>query len=66
MGVQKTSDIIRIKIKIPNFSQKPPVSSKAKNEELKDIIDFCTFKTKIEPKFGSSVYQRPGTKSKSR
>ena len=48
MGISKTSDHIRIKIKIPNPSQEPPVSSKAPNEELKDVDVLCTFKIKIE------------------
>ena len=38
MGVPKTSDHIQSKIKMPNLSQKLPVSSKAKNEELKDFF----------------------------
>merc|ERR1711954_297898 len=105
---------------MPNPSQEPPASSKAPNEDLKDIDVLCTFKIKIEsqnldhgyikdqqpylnqyqdakpqsvtssilqspkcglkghgyslhlqnedrePKFGSWVYQRPVTISKSR
>ena len=37
IGVAKTSDNIQIKNKMPNPSQEPPVSSKALNEDLKDI-----------------------------
>ena len=37
MGVSKTSDHIQIKIKIQNPSQEPAVSSKALNEDLKDM-----------------------------
>ena len=37
MGVPKTSDHIQIKIKIQNPSQEPPASSKALNEDLKDM-----------------------------
>ena len=48
MGVQKTSDYIQIKTKMPNPSQEPPASSKAPNEDLKDMDVLCTFKTKIE------------------
>ena len=51
---------------MPNSSQEPWASSKAPNQDLNDMEVLCTFKTKIEPKFGSSVYQRPGTISKSR
>ena len=48
MAVSKTSDHIQIKIKMPNPSQEPPVSSKAPNEDLKDMDILCTFKIKIE------------------
>ena len=48
MGVSKTSDQIQIKIKIPNPSQEPPASSKAPNQDLKDMDVLCTFKMKIE------------------
>ena len=48
MGVSKTSDHIKIKIKMPNPSQEPPTSSKAPNEDLKDMDVLCTFKIKIE------------------
>ena len=47
-GYMKTSYHIQINIKIPNPSQEPPVSSKALNEDLKDIDALCTFKIKIE------------------
>ena len=50
MGVSKTSDHIQIKIKMPNPSQEPPVSSKVPYEDLKDMYVFCTFKIKIESK----------------
>ena len=61
MGVSKTSDHIKIKIKMPNPSQEPPASSKAPNEDLKDINILCTFKIKREPKFGTLAYQKPVT-----
>merc|ERR1711954_425528 len=48
ISVSKTSDYIQIKIKMPNLSRQPPVSSKAPNEDLKDMDVFCTFKIKIE------------------
>ena len=48
MCISKTSDYIHITIKIPNPSQEPQASSKAQNEDLKDMHVLCTFKTKIE------------------
>ena len=48
MGISKTSDHIQIKIKMPNPRQEPPASSKAQNEDLKDMDVLCTFKIKIE------------------
>jgi len=50
MNVSETSDHIQIKIKMPNPSQKSPASSKASNEDLKDMDVLCTFKIKIESK----------------
>ena len=37
MGLPKTDDHIQIQIKIQNCSQAPPVSSKAQNQDLKDM-----------------------------
>ena len=48
MGESKTSDHIQIKIKMPNPSQEPPVSSKVPNEVLKDMDVLCTLKIMIE------------------
>ena len=48
MGVSNTSDHIKIKIKMPNPSQEPPMSSKAPNEDLKEMDVLCIFKIKIE------------------
>ena len=48
MDLSKTSDHINIKIKMPNPSQEPPASSKAPNEDLKDMDVLCTFKIKLE------------------
>merc|ERR1711954_23509 len=48
MGVPKTSDQIQINIRMPNPSQEPPASSKAPNQDLKDMDGLCTFKIKIE------------------
>ena len=47
MDVSNTSDNIQIKIKMPNPNQEPPLPSKAPNEDLKDMVVFCTFKIKI-------------------
>ena len=47
MDLSNTRDHIQIKIKMPNPSQEPPASSKAQNEDLKDM-DFFAFKIKIE------------------
>ena len=44
MGVSKTSDHIKIHIKIPQ------ASSKAQNQDLKDMDGLCTFKIKLEAK----------------
>ena len=44
----KTRDHIQIKIKIQYPSQEPPASSKAPNEDLKDMDVLCTFKIKTE------------------
>ena len=46
MGISKTSDYIQIKIKMPNPSQEPPVSSKAPNEDLKDMMFFAPSKSR--------------------
>ena len=48
MGVSKTSDQIQIKSKMQNPSQEPSASSKAQNQDLKDMDVLCTFKIKIE------------------
>ena len=48
MGVSKTRDHIKFKMKMPNPSQEPPASSKAPNEELKDKDVLCTFKINVE------------------
>merc|ERR1711954_481896 len=50
MGVSKTSEYIKIKIKMPNPSQEPPVSSKAPYQDLRDMGVLCTFIIKIESK----------------
>ena len=47
-GVSKTGDHIQIKIKMPNPGQEPPASSKAPNEDLKDMVVLCTLNIKIE------------------
>ena len=48
IGVWKTSDYIQIQMKMPNLSQEIPVSSKAQNEDLKDLDVLCISKIKIE------------------
>jgi len=48
MGISKVSDHIQMKIKVPSPSQEPQASSKAPNEDLKDMDVLCTFKIKIE------------------
>ena len=48
MCLLKTNDHIQIKKKMPNPSQEPPASSKAPNEDLKDMDVLCTFKITIE------------------
>ena len=44
MGLSKTNEHIIIKIEMSNFCQEPPVSSKAPNEDLKDMDGLCNFK----------------------
>ena len=48
ISVSKASNHIQIKIKMPNPSQEPPVSSKAPNEDLKDMGVVHALKIKIE------------------
>ena len=48
MRVSETIDHVQFKIKMPNPSQEPPASSKAPDEDLKDMNVLCTFKIKIE------------------
>ena len=43
MDIPKTNNNAQIKIKKPNPSQEPPASSKAPNEDIKDIDVLCTF-----------------------
>ena len=50
MHISKTNIQIQIKIKMPNASQEHLVSSKAPNEDLKDINVLCTSKIKKESK----------------
>ena len=47
MGISKTGDPFQIKIKVPNPSQIPTASSKALNEDLKDMDVLCTLKIKL-------------------
>ena len=48
MSISKTSDHIQMIIKLQNCSQEPPASSKAPNEDLKDMDVLRIFKIKIE------------------
>ena len=48
MGISKTSDYIQIKIKMPNPGHEPPASSRAQNQDLKDMEVLCTFKIIIK------------------
>ena len=50
MGVPNTSDHIQINISMQTPIQKPPVSSKAPNQNLKGMDFLCTLKIKIESK----------------
>ena len=43
-----TGDHIQIKIKMPNPSQEPSASSKAPNQDLKDMDVLFTFKIKMD------------------
>ena len=42
----KVHDHIQIKIKMSNPSQEPPASSKAQNQDLKDMDVLCIFKSR--------------------
>ena len=48
MGALKINDQIQIKIKMLNSSQEPLASTKAPNQDLKDIVVLCKFKFRIE------------------
>ena len=48
IGLSKTSNYIQIKIKMTDPSQEPPASSKAPNEDFKDMDVLCTLKIMIE------------------
>ena len=60
MDVSKTSDHIHIKIKMPNSSQETPASSKASNQNLKDMDVLCTFTIKIE---GAKIWNKVVSKT---
>ena len=58
----KTSDNIQIDIRMQNHSQEPPVSSKAQNQDLKDMDVLCIFKIKREQKLlGAKFCAEPQT-----
>ena len=50
MGISETIEHIWIKIKMPNPSQEPSVSSKAPNKDLEGMDVLWTFKIKKESK----------------
>ena len=59
MGISKTSDHIQIDIKMPNPSQEPPASSKAPNEDSKDMDVLWTFKVKIDSQIWNMDVLKP-------
>ena len=64
MGVLKTIYHIQFKIKMPTPSGDPPVSSKAPNQDFKNMNVHGTFKFKIEDnnlEHGSTKDQKPYT-----
>ena len=48
MGISKTSDHNQMNIKMLRPSQEPPTSSKAPNDDFKDMDVLCTLKTTME------------------
>ena len=58
MSQPKTSDNNQIKIKMPNPSQELPVSSKAPNQDLKDMDVLCYFKIKVSAIIWSMVVSK--------
>ena len=67
MDISKTGDQIQIKIVMLSPNQKYPAPTKAPKKDLKDMDVLCNFKIKIrETKFGTLMYQRQVTISKSR
>ena len=61
MGVPKTSDHIQINLRMPNPSQEPPASSKAPNEDLKDIDVLCPLKSRYRAKIGIIGISKQGS-----
>ena len=56
MGVSKTSDQIKIKIKMPISSQEPPASSEALIQALEDMDVLCTFKINLNCQYSDHGY----------
>ena len=48
MDEKNTSDHIQFNNRMQNPSQEPPVSSKAQNQDLKNMDIFCIFNIKTE------------------
>ena len=53
MDATKTSDYMKIKVQMPNPSQEPPTSSKALNQDSKDMAILGTLIIKKEIKYGT-------------
>ena len=67
MGAAKTSDHIKINIKMPNPSQEISASSKPPNQDLKDMDVLCTSNIKIESQNSEyRLIKKPVITSKSR
>ena len=64
MGVSETGDHIQIKIKKANPSQEYPASSKASNQDLKDMYILYTFKIKTGSQNSKHGYNHIQTKIK--
>ena len=58
MGKPNTSYHIQIKIKMPNAPQEPPASSKAQNQDFKDMEVLCTIKIQIEKQNSDHGYSK--------
>ena len=64
MGAPKTSEHIKIQIKMPYPSHDPPTSPKVPNQDLKDMDVICTFKIKIKINKTRGLRSWPSEKQK--